>query len=380
MHSTTWIVLFALTLPGADDAQESNATGASQSAADDMSTRTRSIYAKVALVRTDFPGVVDFKECPAPPVLPLGGNETKRTAFQQTATLKDGRVCFLSYYVLDSPAKAGEAIRRHAENVSTPSRRVGDARPLGLQDAEDPYVFDRAFGNECFLFRYDRLTVFLQISNDQQGDAARLRDSLARKVLARAEAAFDAGKEKDTEPVGPVEATPDETYEPFLLKKAEFGDVRDFKQRTLLRTVLGDSLTRRRQACVQEIWMPDGELRSVEYLLCESPLEACAVMFHDALTAAVPGRLLAEGPHSDMLQAFGGKESVDDVYLFRGSTSGDDAGMMVRKGRLLVRVHIANALKGAAEKTRDALARLVLARANDVFGNGDKNTDACAGQ
>ena len=156
-------------------------------------------------------------------------------------------------------------------------------------------------------------------------------------------------------------------YEPFLLKKTDFGDVRELKQRVVRQRVLEGSLPRQRVACIQEAFMPNDEIRIVEYLLCESPLEACAVMFHHALTVAEPGHLLFAGPHTRELQVFGGTEAVDDVYLFVGSTAQDHASMMLRKDRLLVRVSILKDPSNAAQETRDSLARSVLRQAREAF-------------
>jgi hypothetical protein len=245
-----------------------------------------------------------------------------------------------------------------------------------LSGADELFVFQHPPGSAGLAFRYRRLNVHISVLKDTTANAEQMRDFLARMVLTRAIAILDADNEADAEAVRRVTDTPSVDYAPFLLEKTEFGTVRDFKQRVILRTVLKRSLPRQRQAIIQEAVMPNGEQRMVVYLLCESPVEACAVMFHDALTVAEPGRLLIIGPHTKEVQSHRGTEAVDDVYLLLGSKARDRAGMLLRIDRLLVQISIANDPTNAAEETRRRLARSVIARANDVFGNDDKNTDA----
>ncbi len=287
--------------------------------------------------------------------------------YDQEVSLDDGRLCALRFLLLESEIRASDIIRSDVKEAAAPSQKVEDSRDLDLSGADELFVFQYPPGSAALAFRYCRLYVHISVLKDTTGNAEQMRDNLARRVLTRAKAAFNPGNEADIEVARRVTKAPNMTYEPFLLKKSEFGDVRDFKQRVALRNVLEGSLPRQRQACVQEALMPNGEQRIVEYLLCESSLEACAVMFHNALTVAEPGRLLVAGPHSKEIQAFGGTDAVDDVYLFRGSNARDRAGMMLRTNRLLVRISIVNDPKNEAQKTRDSLARSVLARANDVF-------------
>ena len=179
-----------------------------------------------------------------------------------------------------------------------------------------------------------------------------------------------ANRDENEGKAAAVTNSPNVAYEPFLLKTSKFGDVREFKERVVLHAVIERSLPRQRQACIQEAFMPSGELRIVEYLLCESPLEACAVMFHRALTVAEPGRLLVvddSGPHSKAIQTLGGSEAVDDVYVFVGVKARSAASMMVRRDRLLVQIIVLNDPENRAEETRDTLARLVLVQANDAM-------------
>lgn len=342
-----------------------------------MEQDMRTSFKPFLLKDTDFGSkrIDKFKESQRNSAFPTGRGSAL-PEYQQEIFLQDGSFCVIHYRLVNTEAAASELIQSHVSDVAETSRKIEQPQTLGLEGAKDLYVFKTPFTTEGvatsagLIFRYRRLYVHVGVVKDTTGNAEQMRDSLAQKVLARAKVVFGPGNEIDVKAVRPVELTPVASYEPFLLKEAQFGDVREFKARVVLRRVLERSLPRQRQVCIQEAFAPNGELCIVEYLLCESPLEACAVMFHRALSVAEPGRLLVvddSGQYSKTVQAIGGSKAVDDVYVFVGAKAGSAASMMVRRDRLLVQIEVLNDPENRAEETRDTLARLVLAQANEAM-------------
>jgi hypothetical protein len=319
----------------------------------------------------DFGQVASFEQRTSRRILPWGpGEERERvTEYCQEVLMEDGGRWIARYQLLDSAAEASKVTRLLVSSVAAPSRKVDAPKRLGLQGADELYVFKAYPPRATLALRYSRLWVLISVLPGPSGDAARTRDSLARIVLGRAksESGQAALKRRSlTNQGGKQRAVDEETvarFKPFLLKKEDlaFGRVERVRQFPESRKLTigsaeeGQSVTGYRQ----EIFLHDGRLCIARYLLLESRAEASEVMQADAKEATWLSPKAAE---PETL----GLAGADGLYVF--GVSGINTNLAFRFSRLYVVVSVLNDATGEAANVRNSLARIILSRARAGLG------------
>lgn len=365
MGKEIWTVLLAVALlstagVGSDSVAVEAQEGDTQAAVD---SKTKRLDKSLLLKMEDFGEVLEevigFRESDQTQFSRLGRAKSKPVALEQIAEFKDGRSCSVCYYLWDSEEEASDAIHEILKSFPSASRQRQDAGGFGLEGAEDLYVTDRTSGSESLLFRHGRLAVYVAVYNDVQGDAATLRDSLARGIVKRAR--------------GTYHSPGDSPFKAFLLREEDFSSRRlQTLKESLWNSAFPLGPSRKIPEYKQEIFLEDGCRCFVNYRLVRTENEASKLIKAHVSDVAAPSRRVEKPPTL-------GLDGADDVYVFEpggSKTNLVNAALVFRYSRLYVMVSVHNDTTGDAANLRDALAKAILQRAKVVFASRDDRSDS----